>query len=217
VWTAGNHDVYRFPSRWAADDPAKARCALMMVLTLRGAAFLYYGDEIGMPDTEIPQARLRDPVGIKFYPAFGRDPERTPMHWSPKSGGGFSIDPGAEPWLPYGDSATCNVEDQRRDPHSMLSLCRDLIGLREAVPDLRQGEYETLVANGGLWAWSRGDRVVVALNLADEPTTLDSIEGMVRIGTRRERDGERVDGRLELGGWEAAVVWLDGEPRSTPM
>jgi hypothetical protein len=59
--------------------------------------------------------------------------------------------------------------------------------------------------------------VVVALNLADEPASLDSIEGMLRIGTRRERDGERVDGRLELGGWEGAVVWLDGEPRSTPM
>jgi alpha-glucosidase len=217
VWTGGNHDVYRFPSRWAGGDPAKARCALMMVLTLRGAAFLYYGDEIGMPDTEIPQAHLRDPVGIRFYPAFGRDPERTPMHWSPKPGGGFSTDPGAEPWLPYGDAAACNVVDQRRDPHSMLSLCRDLIGLRDALPDLRRGEYETLVAAGGLWAWRRGERVVVALNLADDPASLENLEGMVRIGTRRERDGERVDGRLELGGWEGSVVWLDGEPRATPV
>ena len=54
---------------------------------------------------------------------------------------GSPSDPTVEPWLPFGDFAACNVEDQRRDPDSMLSLCRDLIGLRDAVPDLRSGAY----------------------------------------------------------------------------
>ena len=156
VWTAGNHDLSRFPTRWGEGDPAKARCALMMILTLRGAAFLYYGDEIGMPDTDVPEERLRDPVGIRFHPLAGRDPERTPMQWSPAPGGGFTSDPGVEPWLPYGDFASCNVEDERHDPGSMLALCRDLIGLRDAVPELRSGDYATIERTPeGMWAWRR--------------------------------------------------------------
>ncbi len=214
VWTAGNHDLSRFPTRWCDGDPAKIRCALMMIVTLRGAAFLYYGDEIGMPDTDVPKERLRDPVGIRFHPVAGRDPERTPMQWSSAPGRGFSSDPSVEPWLPYGDFAGCNVADQRRDPDSTLSLCRDLVGLRDAVPELRNGDYATVAATpAGLWAWRRGERVIVALNLADEPARLDEVTGLLRVCTRRGRDGERVDGVLELGPWEGAVVWLDGESR----
>jgi alpha-glucosidase len=210
VWTAGNHDLSRYPTRWADGDPAKARCALMMTLTLRGTAFLYYGDELGLPDTDVPKERLRDPVGLRFHPVAGRDPERTPMPWSAEPGGAFTTDPGVEPWLPYGDFAACNVADQRRDPDSMLSLGRDLIGLRDAVPDLRCGAYVTLASTPeGLWAWRRGEQVVVALNLGDEPATLDGVTGLLRIGTARVRDGERVDGVLRLDPWEGAVVWVD--------
>lgn len=208
VWTGGNHDVYRFPSRWGDGDPAKARCALLMLLTLPGSVFLYYGDEMGMPDTDVPKERLEDPVGKRLYPVYGRDPERTPMHWSPAPGAGFGA-PGVEPWLPFGDYSACNVEDQRRDPDSMLSLCRDLIALRAAVPDLRIGAYTRLAGEGGLWAWRRGDRVVVALNLGDDPADVQLPNGMVRIGTRRERDGERVSGSVALGPWEGVIVWLD--------
>ena len=208
VWTGGNHDVYRFPSRWCGGDAVKARCALMMLLTLPGSVFLYYGDELGMPDTEVPKEHLQDPVGKKLYPVYGRDPERTPMQWSPFPGAGFTA-PGGEPWLPFGHTAACNVEDQRRDPESMLSLCRDLVGLRAAVPDLRAGAYSRFAAEGGLWAWRRGDRVVVAMNLGDDPARVDMANGMVRISTRRERDGERVAGSLGLAPWEGAIVWLD--------
>jgi hypothetical protein len=63
-----------------------------------------------------------------------------------------------------------------------------------------------------LWAWRRGERVVVGLNLGDDPAEIDVPDGMVRIDTRRERDGERVGGSLTLGAWEGAVVWLDGAP-----
>ena len=66
----------------------------------------------------------------------GRDDERTPMPWTAEPGAGFST-PGVEPWLPYGDFASCNVATQRHDPDSMLSLTRDLIGLRDAMPELR--------------------------------------------------------------------------------
>ena len=208
VWMAGNHDLSRFPTRWANGDEARTRLALLMVLGLRGTAFLYYGDELGLVDTEIPPERVLDPVGITF-PGFGRDPERSPMPWSPEPGAGFTA-PGGEPWLPFGDIAATNVADQRRDPASTLSFSRDLIQLRAAIPDLRGGSYETMEgAPDGVWAWRRGGRVIVALNFSDDTQTLSDVTGLVRLTTTRRGEGERVEGELELAPRQGAIVWLD--------
>jgi alpha-glucosidase len=209
VWTGGNHDNNRFPTRWAKNDPARTRAALFMLLTLRGTPFLYYGDEIGMPDTDVPVDRILDPVGHFHGPSLARDPERTPMPWTAAPGADFT-EPGVEPWLPFGDVAACNVADQRHDPTTVLALTRDLVSLRDAIPDLARGDYRTDPrSNETRWIFRRGERVLVAINFADEETTLEPVHGLLRIGTDRSRDGLRVDGELLLGPWEAAIVWLD--------
>jgi alpha-glucosidase len=210
VWTGGNHDNHRFPTRWGEDHPDRARAAMLMLMGLRGTPFLYYGDEIGMPDTDIPQDRVLDPVGVFHGARVGRDPERTPMPWTGEPGAGYS-EPGVEPWLPYGDAAACNVADQRHDPDSTLSLTRDLIGLRDALPELRRGSYTTLPSSDDrVWAWQRGDRTVVAMNISDEPADVaDAGSGEIRISTIRARDSERINGSLHLEPWEAAIVWRD--------
>jgi len=215
VWTGGNHDNHRFPTRWGANDPIRTRAALVMLMGLRGTPFLYYGDEIGMVDTKVPPDRILDPVGVFHGPRMGRDDERTPMHWTPADGAGFST-PGAEPWLPYGDYRACNVADQRHDPDSILSLTRDLIGLRDALPELRAGTYTTLPApNDDVWVWRRGERTVVACNLSAHPVEVDaSGPAAIRISTNRGRDGERVESALRLAPFEAAILWLDGPPRT---
>jgi alpha-glucosidase len=210
VWTGSNHDVPRFPTRWAGNDPDRARCALMMLLTLRGCVFLYEGDEIGMVDTSLAKEQMKDPVSIEYFPAYTRDGARTPMQWTGEPGGGFT-DAGVEPWLPFGDLAT-NVEDQRRDPDSFLSLCRDLIGLRDALPDLKAGGWASAPAPDGVLAYQRGERTLVALNLGSEPATVDRVTGVVRIGTQRSRDGDRVEGALTLAPGEGAIVLLDVLP-----
>jgi alpha-glucosidase len=174
-----------------------------MLLTLRGTPLLYYGDEIGLEEVAVPRDRLLDPVGRRGWPDEpGRDGARTPMPWT--GDGGFT-GPGVEPWLPMGDPETCNVADQRRDPGSVLRLCRDLLALRRARPDLRTAAYTTVDAPGGVWAWRRGDRTVVAVNCSDLPVDV-ALEGDVLIGTRRERDGQAVGGRLRLEPWEAVVL-----------
>ncbi|MGQ0825712.1 MAG: alpha-amylase family glycosyl hydrolase [Actinomycetota bacterium] len=207
TWTAGNHDNRRFPTRWCDGDPAKTRAAMLVLMGLRGTPFLYYGDEIGMPDTNVHDDRILDPVAHYHGTRLGRDPERTPMHWSPEAGAGFTA-AGVEPWLPFGDHAACNVAEQRHDPDSMLSLTRDLIGLRDAIPDLRRGSYATLPSSkGGLWAWARGDRTLVACNLSDSAATVPDVDGDIRVSTLRARDAERVDGALHLDPWEAAILW----------
>jgi len=203
LWTASNHDIVRFPTRWADGDEARIRVALMILLTLRGTPVLYYGDEIGMTEADVPRDRILDPVGLREGQR-GRDGERTPMPWSDAPGAGFTA-PGIEPWLPFGD-LTRNVAAQRADEESTLHLVRDLIALRRAEDALRAGAYTPLPAPDGAWAYRRGEPVTVALNLSDAAVTMPEVRGRVAVATDRARDGEAVDGSVGLGPWEGVVV-----------
>jgi alpha-glucosidase len=210
AWTGSNHDMSRFATRWAAGDPDKARVALFVLLGLRGTAVLYQGDEIGLGDVPVPQDRLRDPLGVAYWPAYaGRDPMRTPMPWRPVPGAGFT-DAGVEPWLPFGDLLACNVEDQRGDPDSMLTLTRDLIALRSDRPEFL-GPYRVLEAPPGTWAWARGEGIAVMANMTDADAAFGGVDGPVLIGSDRRLDGRVAHGGLRLPGWSAVVVEL-GQP-----
>jgi alpha-glucosidase len=206
VYTGSNHDAGRLGTRWADGDERRARVALMMLLTLRGTPFLYYGDEIGLPEVPLDAETALDPVARRTGdPSDNRDVCRTPMQWTGEPGGGFTTAQ-AQPWLPFGDLAAHNVAAQRDDPTSVLHLVRDLIALRRSSPDLRSGAYERLAATDGSWAWRRGDGFAVALNLADAPVTVEGVSGNVAIATDRARDGERVAGSVRLGPYEGVVV-----------
>jgi alpha-glucosidase len=157
VWTLSNHDVPRFPTRMCDGDPRKIRCALTALLTLRGTPVLYYGDELGLPQVDVPPQAVRDIAD--------RDGARTPMPWN----GAWT-----EPWLPVGGGTT--VASQRDDPGSILSFTRDLIARRRSTPDLLDGAYEQLDAPAGVWAYRRGSSTVVALNLADAPAKFETHE-----------------------------------------
>jgi alpha-glucosidase len=201
AWAGSNHDVVRFPSRWCDGDERRIRCALLVLLALRGTPVLYYGDELGLEQVEVPQSAQRDVAG--------RDGARTPMPWAEGPGGGFT-ERDVEPWLPLGDSRRGNVAAQRSDPGSVLSLCRDLIRLRRSEPALMEAPYEPLSSSGEAWAWRRGDRVDVAVNLSSAPATIDDLEGRIAVSTDRTRDGEHVHGVLPLNEWEGAVIVRDG-------
>jgi alpha-glucosidase len=202
VWTASNHDAGRFPSRWCDGDERRIRCALVLLLTLRGTPVLYYGDEIGLTEPVLGEDDYLDCQRPT------RDPCRTPMLWTAAEGGGFT-ERAERCWLPAGDPERANVAAQRDDPGSMLSLCRDLIRLRRELPALRTAPYATIPAPARTWAWRRGDGAAVALNLGERPASVDGIRGRIAVATARARDGERVTGRLRLGPWEGAVI-VDG-------
>ena len=208
AWTGSNHDMSRLASRWADGDPRKIRVALIMLLGLRGTPVLYQGDEIGLRDSPVPHENMRDPLGIRYWPAYvGRDAMRTPMPWRNTPGGGFT-DPSTRPWLPLADVEACNVEDQWSNLDSVLTLVRDLVRLRRESTDLQVGSYVTIEAPDGVWAWRRGQRFAIALNMSDEEATLEGINGQIRIGTDRGRDGEVLAGTLTLKGWAGIVVDL---------
>jgi alpha-glucosidase len=206
VWTGSNHDVPRFPTHWAKGDPAKTRAALIMMIGLWGTVFLYQGDEIGMTDTTLRREDVRDPVGMRYWPAYpGRDPVRTPMAWSAEQGGGFTR-PEVTPWLPFGDLRAANVADQHDDPGSVLRFTRNLLALRRSSADLASGGRAALPAPAGVWAWRRGEHTVVAVNLSDGERVVDGMSGAVLISSAGSRDGEPVKGALTLAAWEAAIV-----------
>jgi alpha-glucosidase len=208
AWTGSNHDMSRLATRWAGGDTAKTKSALLMLLCLRGTAVLYQGDEVGHRDIPVAHEDMRDPLGVRFHPYYdGRDAMRTPMPWQSGPGAGFT-DPGVRPWLPVGDITETNVADQRDDPFSTLTLVRDLIALRRAEPALHGGAYRTAAAPDGMWAWSRGDRFLVALNTGERPATLPDVSGTIRIASDRARDGEAVDGSIDLPPAHAVLIEL---------
>jgi alpha-glucosidase len=206
IWTGSNHDVSRLATRWAGGDPAKVRCALLILLTLRGTPFLYQGDEIGLTDGPIEKSDLRDRVGIRFWPYYkGRDAERTPMPWSAGPGGGFSR-AGVRTWLPMADPAQCNVADQEGDPDSVLAFTRRAIARRAASDDLALGPYRSLPSPAGTWAFERGEGTVVALNMSDSPQELDGVAGSIVLATDRAREGAALRDGLTLAAWSGVVV-----------
>src|SRR4051812_6850678 len=189
-YTLSNHDNSRAISRYTPDGDVirgrlRARLAAMMLLTLRGTPFIYYGEEIGMTDAPIPKERVVDVAG--------RDPERTPMQWDASSSAGFSPD-GAAPWLPLNpESPIVNVEAQRGDPQSMLSLYRTLIHVRRESAALRRGSYATVPAPKDVFAYLReadGERRLVLLNFGERPA---------RVTLSRALDGTSADaGKAKL-------------------
>lgn len=205
VWAGSNHDMSRFATRWADGRPERAAVALFVLLGLRGTAVLYQGDEIGLPDVPVPPDRLRDPLGVRYWPAYaGRDAMRTPMHWHAGPGGGFTTS--TDPWLPLGDTAACNVEDQRADPDSLLHLTRRLLTARRSTTDLRTGAYRSLTTGPGTWAWRRGEGIVVVTRMADGEDRVKGVEGRILVASRRDREGRTFDDHATVEGWEALVI-----------
>ena len=109
---------------------------------------LYYGDEIGMTDVDVPVALRRDHATLDVDGGADRDRARTPMPWDGSPGGGFTS-PGVTPWLPMADHPVRTVAGQRDDPDSTLSLCRRLLALRRAELGGGLADFENLPAPEG--------------------------------------------------------------------
>jgi len=167
-YVLGNHDERRLATRLG---PAEARLGAVLLLTLRGTPTLYYGDELGIPDVDVPMEKRRDPAGITSgVPALGRDSGRTPMAWDASPSAGFSAAAPGNLWLPlHPDHAVLNVATEGEDPASMLTLYRRLLHLRRTTPVLQQaGAYRPLDGTpSSVFAYTRGEGdVLVALNFS---------------------------------------------------
>jgi alpha-glucosidase len=203
VWTASNHDVGRFPSRWCGGDERKVRLALLVLATLPGTTVLYYGDEIGMTDVRVPLELRRDHMSRQGGGWDGsRDRARTPMLWDVSPSAGFTAE-GVTPWLPIGNGSVRSVAEQRDDPASVLRFCRSLLALRRAEFAGTIADYETLPAAQGQWAYRVGG-LTVAANFSDQPAALPGPVGAVLLTS----SGAEPAADQVLGPWQGIVARL---------
>ena len=166
-----NHDNPRAIDRYGDGDLEVGKLLAVMLLTVPGAPFIYYGEEIGMVTTEPTSIdQVQDPVGRRYWPVNkGRDGERTPMQWTGGANAGFTT---GEPWLPIPESsAERNVERERLDPSSLLRVYQSAIALRREHRALRRGRYAPIDAPDGVLAYRRSDGsgdFAVVINTANE-------------------------------------------------
>lgn len=215
VYCFSNHDQSRIVSRVGGED--QARLIALMQLTLPGIPVIYYGDELGMPNTSIAPSEVQDlSVFSSGNPEVGRDPERTPMQWNSHKHAGFSS---VTPWLPVGKTAPyCNVEIEMKEPDSFLSLYHRLLRLREQYEILRTGSYEPigeLDADLFMYArWLGKQHVFVALNFGrtERVATLPH-SGRVLCATHPV-DYPKIDdeGNITLRPYEGVLVECEKHP-----
>jgi len=175
-----NHDNPRIDARYGdgAYDVDIQRAMATILLASRGAALVYYGDEIGMMTTPPTRKRdVKDPIGIIGWPKEkGRDGERTPMQWDGSANAGFTS---GAPWLPVpASTAAINVKAESGDPNSLLAWYKTLIRLKKTLPALENGANIMLdTENTKVLSWMRqapgAPQVVVSVNFTANPEIVD--------------------------------------------
>ena len=217
-WAISNHDVQRAVTRWGSDaqgdiaTDALARQLVALVCSLRGTVCLYQGEELGLPEADVPFEALQDPYGKAFWPTFkGRDGCRTPMPWNDDGPhAGFS---NGEPWLPVPEEHRArNVEAQDADAGSVLNAARAFLHWRKAQPALVLGSIRFLDAPSSILAFVReheGRRVLVAFNLSASGIAWTPPQAVTLLDAPGVAAAELRDGSLQFPARGAAYAMLD--------
>src|SRR3954469_14635406 len=195
TWVLSSHDetrhVTRFGRAWTgsglgtAGVPAgpadldlglrRARAAALLTLALPGSAYLYQGEELGLPEVEdLPDEALRDPMWERSgHTERGRAGCRVPLPWDgDRPPFGFSAD-GVAPWLPQPAGwPALTVAAQDTDPASTLSLYRAALRLRRSLPGLRSSPLMWRPSADDVLDFERGPSFRCVVNLSDTPVPL---------------------------------------------
>jgi alpha-glucosidase len=213
TWVLSNHDVVRHVTRYGGGEVGtrRARAAALLMLALPGGAYVYQGEELGLPQvTDLPDEVLQDPTFVRSGGAErGRDGCRVPMPWSGRRPPfGFASGAGADPWLPQPQAwASLTVERQDADPASMLSLYRDALRLRKRLLKGGARPLAWLEAGEGVLAFTRGPGFACAVNLGTE-TVKVSVPGRVVVAS----GPLGADGRIPAD----TAAWFREEPGESP-
>jgi alpha-glucosidase len=181
TWVLNNHDQVRTVTRYGEPTPqgsglgtARARAAALLMLALPGAAYIYQGEELGLPEVvDLPDDVLTDPIFRRTGSrARIRDGCRVPLPWSGQASpfGFTSGVEGVKPWLPQPDYFAEYATDRAlADTRSFWHLYRDGLQLRRTLPQLGEGALSWLDTQPGVLAFTRGDGLVCAVNFGTAP------------------------------------------------
>jgi len=194
TWVLSNHDVMRHASRFGYDGPValehgvgvddpqpdralglrRARAATALMLALPGSAYLYQGEELGLPEvTDLPDSVRQDPVWERSgHRIRGRDGCRVPLPWSSATASfGFSAVDRRETWLPmpayFGQFSAAT---QAGDPDSMLMFYRSALRIR-AERGLGSGDFRPVASAHGSIRFDNGATSVLT-NVSAYPIAL---------------------------------------------
>lgn len=226
-----NHDLPRAVSYYGDGTayPRRSAQALgMWYMLMKGTPFIYQGQELGLPNAHFKQiADYRDFDSLNYYrrqiaagvPATAvmaqlstksRDNARTPLPWHAGTNGGFSTH---EPWIKLTPGFEArNVEQEQRDPHSVLTFYQQLIQFKKAIPALQSGRYELIDTHDNqLYVYRRtlnGDNWQVVVNMSSRVATTQEFDltASELILTNLRVDADSDD--QEIQPWEARLYHL---------
>ncbi|MFB9470414.1 glycoside hydrolase family 13 protein [Nonomuraea salmonea] len=194
TWVLSNHDKPRHVTRHGS--LARARAATLLMLALPGSAYLYNGEELGLPEVlDLPDELRQDPAFLRRGES--RDGCRVPLPWTSSEGLGWR-----NPWLPIpAEWAALSAEAQHDDPASTLNLYRAALRLRRQHPALGGGTLTWLDSPEDVLVIEREPGLVVVLNTGDEPVR-PGVAGEVLLSSGPLTD----DGSVPPD----TTVWLQG-------
>lgn len=208
-WVFSNHDVVRHASRWSL-GAAGLRCYATLLMTWRGSACIYQGEELGLPEAKLKFEELRDPFGIEFWPEVpSRDGCRTPMVWTMENDfGGFSE---SQPWLPVpAEHLALNVTDQNASPDALVQHYRHAIGMRRQSKLLREGDQTDLHHDGDVLIFERRlnhKRLFCAFNLSANQSHVNLPEGQwAMFDAQIDAIDPAGANRVTLPGWRYVLL-----------
>ncbi|PPB48062.1 alpha-amylase [Arthrobacter pityocampae] len=178
TWALENHDIVRSATRFGGGDRGtlRARAGLLAILGLPGGAYIYQGQELTLPEVEVPLEARVDPMWTRG--GVSRDGARVPLPWTValENTFGFSLAGAAEPWLPAPEAwGLHSVEAQEADDASTLHLVGTALALRRRLTEkevLSPGDGGTWHVEHGLLVCERSDRFLVAVAMGDTPARL---------------------------------------------
>lgn len=206
-WSFSNHDVPRAPSRYGVEhNPKFAKLLIALLTCLRGTAFLYQGEELGLPQADVPLALMQDPAAVNTGDSSrSRDGCRTPMPWEKGAmHSGFSDVP---PWLPVDPRHDAMAIDQLEgDPNSVLNFTRNFLKFRKQHPALITGDLNFLTAPESVLMFERKagtETFVCGFNLSDKNTSIDVTDlSLLECGF----DTPQNSGTLILDGYQGFIA-----------
>jgi alpha-glucosidase len=183
TWTLENHDVVRAPTRYGGGAAGldRARAMAMLTLALPGAVFLYNGQELGLPNVELPDEALRDPTWERSgHTVRGRDGCRIPIPWRGDAPP-FGFSTSADTWLPIPPEwESLTVEKQLLNADSTLSFFQRALEIRRSHVEFTGEGFEWLEAPRDILAFARGDDGLrCVLNAGKQPIPLPDGEPLL--------------------------------------
>ncbi|MGB0098769.1 MAG: alpha-amylase family glycosyl hydrolase [Nocardioides sp.] len=183
TWVLSNHDVIRHMTRYGGGPTglARARAATLTMLALPGSAYIYQGEELGLPEVEVAPEDRQDPLFIRTGEG-GRDGCRVPIPWSGDTAP-YGFGPGtAQPWIPQpADWADLTVAAEEADTESTLNFYRAALAVRRTFATTAGDQVEILDRGADVLALRRGP-ITVVLNCGERAVSLPDGDVLMASG-----------------------------------